>query len=111
MAQLLTRIWRGEALSRESTTLLLDILRRVSTGADRLKGLLPPGTVVRHKTGTIGGTTNDVGIIELPDGAGNVAIAVYVKGSTKEVPVRERAIAQIARAAYDYFLFNPGGGM
>jgi beta-lactamase class A len=111
MASLLTKVWRGEALSRESTTLLLDILRRVSTGADRLKGLLPPGTVVRHKTGTIGGTTNDVGIIELPDGAGNVAIAVYVKGSTKDVPVRERAIAQIARAAYDYFLFSPGGGM
>jgi beta-lactamase class A len=110
MANLLTKVWRGEALSRESTTLLLDVLRRVSTGADRLKGLLPPGTVVRHKTGTIGGTTNDVGIIELPDGAGNVAIAVYVKGSTKEVPVRERAIAQIARAVYDYFLFNPGPG-
>jgi beta-lactamase class A len=111
MANLLTKVWRGEALSREGTTLLLDILRRVSTGADRLKGLLPPGTVVRHKTGTVGGTTNDVGIIELPDGAGNIAIAVYVKGSTKDVPVRERAIAQIARAAYDYFLFNPGGGM
>jgi beta-lactamase class A len=111
MANLLTKVWRGEALSREGTTLLLDILRRVSTGADRLKGLLPPGTVVRHKTGTVGGTTNDVGIIELPDGGGNVAIAVYVKGSTKDVPVRERAIAQIARAAYDYFLFNPGGGM
>jgi beta-lactamase class A len=109
MTVLLTKVWGGEALSRESTTLLLDILRRVSTGADRLKGMLPPGTVVRHKTGTIGGTTNDVGIIELPDGAGNLAITVYVKGSTKDVPVRERAIAQIARAAYDYFLFNPGG--
>jgi hypothetical protein len=28
----------------------------------------------------------------------------------KDIPVRERAIAQIARAAYDYFLFSPGGG-
>ena len=113
MANLLTKVWRGEALSRESTTLLLDILRRVSTGADRLKGMLPASTLVRHKTGTIGGTTNDVGIIELPDGAGNIAIAVYVKGSAKEIPARERAIAQIARAAYDYFLFNPapGGGL
>jgi beta-lactamase class A len=108
MMLLLTKVWRGEALSPQSTTLLLDILRRVSTGTERLKGMLPPGTVVRHKTGTIGGTTNDVGIIELPDGGGNVAIAVYVKGSKNEIPVRERAIAQIARAAYDYFLFNPG---
>jgi beta-lactamase class A len=108
MTLLLTKVWRGEALSPQSTTLLLDILRRVSTGAERLKGMLPPGTVVRHKTGTIGGTTNDVGIIELPDGGGNVAIAVYVKGSKNEIPIRERAIAQIARATYDYFLFNPG---
>jgi hypothetical protein len=38
---LLTKIWRGEALSPQSTTLLLDILRRVSTGAERLKGMLP----------------------------------------------------------------------
>jgi beta-lactamase class A len=108
MLALLAKVWHGEALSRESTTLLLDILRRVSTGTERLKGMLPPGTMVQHKTGTIGATTNDVGIIELPDDAGHVAIAVFVKGSTKEIPVRERAIAQIARAAYDYFLFNPG---
>jgi beta-lactamase class A len=107
MVLLLTKVWRGEALSPSSTTILLDILRRVSTGAERLKGMLPPSTVVRHKTGTIGGTTNDVGVIELPDAAGSVAITVYVKGSTKDIPVRERAIAQIARAAYDYFLFNP----
>jgi hypothetical protein len=30
-----------------------------------------------------------------------------VKESTRPPEVQERAIAQIARAAYDYFLFNP----
>lgn len=116
MARLLEKIWRAQALSRENTDLLLDILKRVSTGPDRIKGLLPPGTVVRHKTGTLGGqtrfgrlpsSTNDVGIIELPDGAGHVVIAVFVKDSDRDDPTRERAIAQIARAAYDYFVFNP----
>jgi beta-lactamase class A len=63
--------------------------------------------VVAHKTGTIGGTTNDVGIISLPDGAGHVAIAVFVKASEKEIPARERAIAEVARAVHDFFLFNP----
>jgi beta-lactamase class A len=63
--------------------------------------------VVAHKTGTIGGTTNDVGIVTLPQGAGQVAIAVFVKSSTKPIPERERVIAQIARAVHDFFLFRP----
>jgi beta-lactamase class A len=62
---------------------------------------------VAHKTGTIGGTTNDVGIITLPDGAGHVAITVFVKSSEKEVSVRERTIAEVARAVHDFFLFQP----
>lgn len=105
MARLLEKIWRGQILSPSSSQLLLDIMRRSTTGADRLKGMLPPGTEVSHKTGTIGGTTNDVGIISLPDGAGHVIAVVFVRASDKPVPERERAIAQIARAVYDYFLF------
>lgn len=107
MATLLERIYRQQALKRENTELLLDIMRRCRTGDARLKGLLPAGTEVAHKTGTIGGTTNDVGIITLPDGAGHVAIAVFVKASAKDVSARERAIAEIARAVHDFFLFNP----
>jgi beta-lactamase class A len=107
MARLLERIQRKDLLKQNSGELLLDILRRCKTGEARLKGLLPQGTVVAHKTGTIGGTTNDVGIITLPDGAGHVAIAVFVKASEKEIPARERAIAEVARAVHDFFLFNP----
>jgi beta-lactamase class A len=107
MARLLAKISRGEALGPERTAQLLDIMLRCETGAMRLKGLLPPEVPVRHKTGSLGlGVANDVGIIELPDGAGRVVVAVFVKESTRDVAAQERAIAQIARAAYDYFLFN-----
>ena len=109
MATLLARLWRGEILSDSSSKLLLDIMRRSTTGANRLKGLLTPDAEVAHKTGTIGGTTNDVGIITLPHDAGHVVTVVFVKGSELEVPERERAIAHIARAVHDYFVFNPGG--
>lgn len=109
MASLLEKIWRKSLLKPESAELLYDIMLRCQTGDARLKGILPAGTEVAHKTGTIGGTTNDVGIITLPDNAGHVAIAVFVKSSLKEVPQRERTIAEIARAAHDFFLFNPGG--
>lgn len=50
---------------------------------------------------------NDVGIITLPDGAGHIAIAVFVKALLKEVPEQERAIAEIACAVHDFFVFQP----
>jgi len=111
MAALLERIYRKDILKPESGELLLDIMRRCRSGEARLKGLLPQGTEIAHKTGTIGGTTNDVGIITLPDNAGHVAIAVFVKSSEKDVPVRERAIAEIARSVHDFFLFQPRSGL
>jgi beta-lactamase class A len=111
MAALLERIYRKDILKPDSSELLLDIMRRCRSGETRLRGLLPAGTEIAHKTGTIGGTTNDVGIITLPDDAGHVAIAVFVKSSEKEVAVRERAIAEIARAVHDFFLFQPRAGV
>ncbi len=107
MAALLVRVHRRDALKPESAELLVDIMRRCRTGGARLKGLLPAGTQVANKTGSIGGTTNDVGILTLPHDAGHVAIAVFVKASDRQVAARERAIAEIARAAHDYFLFQP----
>nr|AIA12586.1 ClassA_beta_lactamase [uncultured bacterium] len=104
MAQLLVRVERREVLEPASMERLLQITTATQTGPLRLKGLLPAGTPVAHKTGTMGATTNDVGIITLPDGAGHVALAVFVKGSTLDVPSRERVIAEIARTIYDYYL-------
>jgi beta-lactamase class A len=104
---LLQKLYRGEILSRAMTARLRMILERTSTGAGRIKGLLPNGTVVGHKTGTTGnagalnGSTNDVGVIVLPDGA-QLAVAFYVKGSTRDAVVRDRVIAQMAWAAFDW---------
>ena len=105
---LLQQIWNRDILSEDSSALLVDIMYRCQTGEARLKGVLPAGTEVAHKTGTIGETTNDVGIIDLPDGAGHVVTVVYVKQSEVEIPDREAVIAQIARAIHDYFVFNRG---
>ncbi|MEK6405497.1 MAG: class A beta-lactamase [Acidobacteriota bacterium] len=107
MASLLEQIYHKNILKPESSGLLLDIMRRCRTGDTRLKGLIPQGTEIAHKTGTIGGSTNDVGIIALPDNAGHVAIAVFVKSSEKDTAARERGIAEIARAVHDFFLFQP----
>jgi len=107
MARLLQKIWKREALSEASSALLLDIMLRCQTGDARIKGLLPPGTDVMHKTGTLGiGVANDVGIMRLPDGAGHVVITVFVKESAVNSAAQDRTIAQVSRAVYDYFLFT-----
>jgi beta-lactamase class A len=112
MTALLARIWLKDRdlLKPQSADLLLDIMRRCETGQTRIKGILPEGTEVAHKTGSIGGTTNDAGIVSLPDNTGHVAIAVFVKASDKPVPARERAIAEIARSVHDFFLFETSPG-
>ncbi|MBL8229142.1 MAG: class A beta-lactamase [Bryobacterales bacterium] len=107
MSELLVRIARKEVLKPDTGELLLDIMRRCRTGDTRIKGVLPQGTVVAHKTGSIAQSANDVGILTLPDGAGHVALSVFVKKSEKDAAARDRAIAEIARAVHDFFLFHP----
>ena len=105
--QLLKRLFHGELLSPSSTARAIQILSATVTGPARIKGLLPPGVPVAHKTGTTGsasrlnGSTNDVGVITLPNGAGQLALAVYLKGSTHDLPARETIIAGIAKSAFD----------
>jgi beta-lactamase class A len=105
MADLLLKIYSKKLHKPETAELLLDIMRRCQTGDARIKGMLPPDTVIAHKTGSIGGTINDVGIVTLPDNAGHVVIALFVKQATKS-EASEKAIAQIARTVYDYLLYT-----
>ena len=68
-----------------------------------MRGQLPSGTPVAHKTGTMAAAVNDVGIVTLPDGAGHLAVAVYVNTLHRTTYRRERTIAQASRALHDYF--------
>jgi beta-lactamase class A len=77
-----------------------------NTGPNRLKGQLPKGTIVAHKTGTSGtqngitAATNDIGVIDMPNGK-HLAIAVFVSDSPADDKTREAVIARIAKAAWD----------
>ena len=102
----------GRGLSAESREHLLRLLTETGTGPHRLRGRLPAGTPVAHKTGssrTVDGVTaatNDIGIITLPDGR-RVAVAVLVSDSPADDATRERVIADVARAAYDFWTAQP----
>jgi len=105
MLQLLLAIDNGKALSESSREFLLGVMSRTRTGGERIKALLPKGTPVADKTGTLGGVANDVGYVTLPDGR-RFAIAVFTKSSTTPDADRARAIAEVSRTLYDFYYLN-----
>ena len=110
LAHLLAQLQKGEVLQQPQLTLLLGFMTRAMTGGERrLRADLPPGTPVADKTGTgePGTSTNDVGLITLPEERGHLAIAVLLSGSKLSVEAQEKLIAQLARAAYDSYVSSP----
>lgn len=98
MLDLLRLIDSGDALSASSRSLLLDMMRRCATGSNRIRGLLPPGVSVEHKTGTLANYTSDVGFLTLPDGR-RIAVAFFARGGSN----RPAVISTAARAIADAF--------
>ncbi len=98
MVDLLRRIYRGDLISQQSRNYLLAVMARCETGKNRMKSMLPAGTPVEHKTGTLNGLADDVGFITMPDGH-RIAVAIFARGGSD----RPRTIAQAARAIYDGF--------
>jgi beta-lactamase class A len=106
LARLLAHLQKGQILKSPHLEMLMEFMGRAMTGAKRLRGNLPRETRVADKSGTgeAGSTTNDVGLITLPDGKGHLAMAVLISGSKLSAEAQENLIAQIARAAFDAYV-------
>jgi len=109
MLRLLQLFYEQKPVSRMNNFLLMRMMIESSNPDTRIKGLLPEKTVVAHKTGSSGtnsqgitAAVNDVGIVTLPDGKA-FAIVVYVSNTTAKPEKSEHVIAEIAKAAWDYY--------
>lgn len=106
MAKLLVKFYTCELLSKTSTDTLRSIMERTTGGTNRIKGLLPAGTIVAHKTGSSAtennktAAVNDVGVITLPNGQ-HLAVAVYVHDIAGDMTYGESIIATVAKVIYD----------
>ncbi|MEL7268992.1 MAG: class A beta-lactamase, subclass A2 [Bacteroidota bacterium] len=97
-------------LSQENHDFIWEVMKSTRTGKKRLRGQLPKETVVAHKTGWSGkhkktGVTaaaNDIGIVFLPN-ENYFTISVFVSESTESTETNEKIIADICKAAWDYF--------
>ena len=107
MVTLLQGLYRGQWLSPTSRTVLLGAMERCVTGKRRIPALMPEGTRIAHKTGSLSNTSSDVGIIQTPDGRA-IAMAIYVTGQGSKLE-REARIAEIARAIHDGYLYEGNG--
>lgn len=101
---------RKKLLSNKSHEFIWKVMRETSTGANRLKGQLPAGTVVAHKTGWSGtnkttgitAAVNDIGIVFIPNGK-HFFISVFVTDSREDFATNEKIIADIAKTSWDHF--------
>ncbi|MGA8531910.1 MAG: class A beta-lactamase [Acidobacteriaceae bacterium] len=103
LVTLLRRVADRSPITPEHTQLLLSWMISTHTADERVRAELPPGTVSADKTGTSGmdrttdNATNDIALITLPDGR-RLALAVLVADAKAPYAVRERVIAEIAKA-------------
>ena len=116
LASLLAQLHQGKILQPANTDLLIGFMRKATTGLRRLRADLPSGTLVADKTGSgekssvtgFAKATNDVGIITLPNGRGNLAVAVLFSESKLPNAQQEKVIAEVARTAYDQWAVGSG---
>lgn len=97
-------------LSAQLHDFIWKIMKQTTTGKNRLKGQLPEGTVVAHKTGWSGtnkdgitAAVNDIGVVFLPNGR-HFFISVFVTDSREDAATNEKIIADIAKMTWDYFI-------
>lgn len=103
---------KKKLLSQKSYDFIWKTMRETETGVNRLKGRLPKGTIVAHKTGSSGvnkdgftAAVNDIGIIFMPNGK-YFFISVFVTDSKENADTNEKIIADIAKETWNYFTAN-----
>ena len=113
VADALARLGRGELLSQESTARLLADMAAVKSGPNRLKGGLPPGWAIAHKTGTgqyFDGEQsgyNDIGILAAPDGR-RYAVVIMIARTRRPVPELMDFMHRVVAAVADYHAASGG---
>jgi beta-lactamase class A len=108
-SQLIKSFYETKLLTKKSTKFLYKTMLSTSVGKNRIKGKLPPKTKVAHRTGSsftnnegMTGAINDIGIVELPNG-NQFIISVFVHNTSEKFEDGETLIADIAKAAWDYY--------
>ncbi|MCX6374724.1 MAG: class A beta-lactamase-related serine hydrolase [Armatimonadetes bacterium] len=99
IATLLVSMVEGSISSKSTSTEMLEIMAR-QQWRERIPLLLPEGTKVANKTGSIAGVTHDVGVVYGPSGP--YVLCVMTKGVSDAVAAG-RAIAEVSKSVYEFY--------
>lgn len=107
-ALVLEKFRTGNILPQHFHQFLWDTMANTTTGTNKIKALLPKGTIVAHKTGSsfrnadgLNAADNDIAIIQLPDGK-QYSLVVFVADSMEDAATNAKMIADISKAVYNH---------
>jgi beta-lactamase class A len=103
LSTLMRSIFEGKVVSPDASRQMLDIMLQTRFFPELTPGLLPAGTRVARKAGTLPTSLGETAIIYLPDDKGHVIVTVMDNNLRETRETGSRFIAQVARAAYDHF--------
>lgn len=109
MIKLLQLLQERKLLADSTTDFLLQIMIETHNPADRIKGQLPEGTVVAHKTGTMSTDStglcpafNDVGIVYFPNGK-PLYVSAFLSDSKAGSEKNAAHIALLTKTVWDFY--------
>jgi beta-lactamase class A len=103
MLYLLELIVKGKAVGRVSCDTILETMSRCQTGEYRIAKYLPRGEIeFAHKTGSISGIRNDVGVVTIRRTGERYLISCFTKAAS-DIYAAEEAIAVASRRVYKLF--------
>lgn len=102
MVHILADMYNNKLVTKSSVNFLQNSMLKCKWGKNCIKKFLPKNILFCHKTGRMDGVDSDIGVIELPNKKGHLAIAIYTNGPGT-IKEHERAIALSAKAIFDYF--------
>jgi len=103
MLRLFEMIVNGEAAGRESCDAILETMGRCQTGQYRIAKYLPRDKIdFAHKTGSLPGIRNDVGVVTVQETGEKYIMSCFTMGAA-DVYAAEEAIASASKEVFDYF--------
>jgi len=100
MTMLLEKIYRGEAVGKYASSVMLDILRRPKAVPSRLAKGLPAGWEIAHKTGLLRMACHDSAIFFTPHG--DYAMTVLT-GQNRSYQAAKDFISRLGRITFRYY--------
>lgn len=103
LATLMVQVHQGHLISMKSRDRMLEIMQKTKN-----RSLLPSGlgkdALIAHKTGDIGTSLGDVGLVDLPNGK-RYALSVIVKRPHND-PQARILIQEVSRTVYNHLLYG-----